>query len=134
MDVKSVFLNSDLSNEIYMRVLLEVESKEGTVWLLHKVLYGLKQASREWYLKLKKELEDIKFKRNDADHRIFTKNISGKLFVIAVYVDDFLLFSDDIKAVKLVKEKLSACFEMKDLGEAQWILQRELKGQKMKMV
>ena len=94
---------------------------------MRKALYGLKQASREWYLKLKKELEDIGFKRSDADHRIFTKNISGKLFVIAMYVNNFLLFSNDIEAVKLLKKKLSACFEMKDFGEAQWILQMRIK-------
>ena len=132
MSIKSAFLNSDLPNEIYMRVPPGVESEEGTIWLLRKALYGLKQASREWYLKLKKELEDIGFKRSDTDHGIFTKNISGQLFVIAVYVDDCLLFSDDIKAVKLVKEKLSARFEIKDLGEAQWILQMRIERSKDK--
>jgi len=47
MDVKSAFLNGDLESKIFMRILLGVEAKEGQVWLLHKVLYGLKQASRE---------------------------------------------------------------------------------------
>jgi len=53
MDIKSAFLNGDLENEIFMRILPGVETKKGQVWLLHKVLYGLKQESREWYLKLK---------------------------------------------------------------------------------
>jgi len=53
MNVKSAFLNRDLENEIFIRILLGVETKKEQVWLLHKVLYGLKQVSREWYLKLK---------------------------------------------------------------------------------
>jgi len=47
MDIKSAFLNGDLENEIFMRIPPGVKTKEGQVWLLHKTLYGLKQASRE---------------------------------------------------------------------------------------
>ena len=126
MDVKSAFLNGDLENEIFMRIPPGVEAKEGQVWLLHKALYGLKQASREWYLKLKGQLEELGFKRSDADHGVFTKIIDGKLFVIAVYVDDFLLFSSNISHIRTVKEDLKRCFEMKDLGEAKWILQMKI--------
>jgi len=50
----------------------------------------LKQASREWYLKLRGQLKELGFKRSDADHRVFTKIIDGKLFVIAVYFSAFL--------------------------------------------
>jgi len=88
------------------------------VWLLHKALYGLKQASREWYLKLKSQLEGLGFKRSNADHGVFTKNIKGRLLVIAVYVDDFLLFSSSIEDIKTVKSDLKMCFNMKDLDKA----------------
>jgi len=50
----------------------------------------LKQASREWYLKLRGQLKELGFKRSDADHRVFTKIIDGKLFVITVYFSAFL--------------------------------------------
>jgi len=66
MDVKSAFLNGDL--EIFMRIPPGVKAKEEQVWLLHKALYGLKQASREWYLELKGQLEELGFKRSNADH------------------------------------------------------------------
>jgi len=103
MDVKSAFLNGELENEIYMKILSGADAKEEQVWLLHKALYGLKQASRKWYLKLRGQLEGLDFKRSDADHRVFTKTISGKLFIIAVYVDDFLLFSGRINDIKAIK-------------------------------
>jgi len=47
MDIKSVFFNKELENEIYIKILSGANAKEGQVWLLHKALYGLKQASRK---------------------------------------------------------------------------------------
>jgi len=122
MDIKLAFLNRELENEIYIKILPGADTKEGQVWLLHKVLYGLKQASREWYLKLRGQLEELGFKRSNADHRVFTKIIDGKLFIIAIYIDDFLLFSRRIDNIKVIKGKLSKHFEIKDLEEAKWIL------------
>ena len=42
----------------------------------------------------------------------------GRLFVIAVYVDNFLLFSSDIDDIKAIKSDLKKCFDMKDLDQA----------------
>jgi hypothetical protein len=36
---------------------------------------------------------------------------------LALYVDDLLIFSKDLKALKIVKEKIYVMFEMKDLGK-----------------
>ena len=49
MDIKSVFLNGKLDEEIFMAPPPGSSCSEGFVWRLFKVLYGLKQASREWY-------------------------------------------------------------------------------------
>ena len=93
---------------------------------MHKALYRLKQASREWYLKLKGQLERLGFKRSEADHSVFTKDMMGRFFVIAVYVDNFLLFSSDIDDIKAIKSDLKGCFDMKDLDKAKWILQMKI--------
>jgi len=97
-----------------MKILPGVEAKEEQVWLLHKALYDLKQ---EWYLKLKEQLKELGFKRSDTNHGVFTKIIDGKLFVIAVYVNDFLLFLSNISHIRTVKKNLKRCFKMKDLEE-----------------
>ena len=133
MDVKSAFLNRDLENEIFMCIPEGVDSKGGEVWLLHKALYGLKQALREWYLKLRGELERMGFKRSEADHGVFTKVINGKIFIIAVYVDDFLLFSGSMEEIKRIKTRLGEIFEMKDLSEAKWILQIKIERSEMRL-
>ena len=61
MDVKSAFLNGLLDEEIYM------EQPQGfidpdhpnKVCLLHKAIYGLKQASRAWNLQFHGVLLDL---------------------------------------------------------------------------
>nr|GEV50907.1 retrovirus-related Pol polyprotein from transposon TNT 1-94 [Tanacetum cinerariifolium] len=53
MDVKSVFLNGKLKEEVYVKQPLGFESNEfpNHVYKLDKALYGLKQAPKAWYLK-----------------------------------------------------------------------------------
>jgi hypothetical protein len=52
MDVKTTFLNGDFEENIFMaqpKVFI-VEGKESMGYHLKKPIYGLKQASRKWYL------------------------------------------------------------------------------------
>jgi len=61
-----------------------------------------------------------------SNHGVFTKNDNGRLVIVAVYVDDFLVFSSNLDAIQHTKSELSSCFDMKDLGNAKWILQMEM--------
>jgi hypothetical protein len=51
MDVKSVFLNGPIKEEVYVEQPLDFEDEEypNHVYKLHKAIYGLKQALRAWY-------------------------------------------------------------------------------------
>ncbi|THG93569.1 hypothetical protein EW026_g7700 [Hermanssonia centrifuga] len=126
MDVKSAFLNGDLNEEIYMQCPPGFKAKDGNVWKLNKSLYGLKQASCEWYKRVCAEFKTMGFTRSDHDHAIFFKYEDGHLLIAAVYVDDMLLISDRMPAIQKLKSDLSTRFEMTDLGEAHWILNMEI--------
>lgn len=54
MGVKTAFLNGKLEEEIYMQqpVGSMVEGQEQKACKLQKSIYGLKQSSRQWYLKI----------------------------------------------------------------------------------
>jgi len=47
MDVKSVFLNRDLKEKIYMKIPPGQDRSKEHVWRLRKAVYGLKQALQE---------------------------------------------------------------------------------------
>jgi hypothetical protein len=55
MDVKSVFLNGVIQEDVYVRQPLGFESPKypDRVYKLSKALYEPKQASRAWYARLK---------------------------------------------------------------------------------
>jgi hypothetical protein len=64
MDVKSVFLNGYLQEEVYMTQPpgFELKGQEQKVCKLIKALYGLKQAPRAWYAKMDDYLRKVGFK------------------------------------------------------------------------
>jgi hypothetical protein len=48
-DIETTFLNADLQDEIYMRQPRGVWDRTPRVMRMLKIIYGLKQASREWH-------------------------------------------------------------------------------------
>jgi hypothetical protein len=50
----------------------------------------------------------------------------GEGVILCLYVDDILIFGTNLNVIKEVKEFLSQSFEMKDLGEADVILNIKL--------
>ncbi|CAI7793236.1 unnamed protein product [Closterium sp. NIES-54] len=68
MDVTTAFLNGVLEEEIFMAQPEGFDDGSGRVLRLKKALNGLKQAPRQWYLKLRGVLKEIGF---IADHSLF---------------------------------------------------------------
>ena len=66
MDVKTAFLNGDLYENVNMAQPkgFVVEGKENLGCCLKKSIYGLKQASRQWYLKFDETIRKFGFKEN----------------------------------------------------------------------
>ena len=65
--------------------------KKDLVFKLNKSIYGLKQASRQWYMKFDRIITQNGFKENTVDICIYLK-VSGSSYIFLVlYVDDILL-------------------------------------------
>lgn len=124
MDVKNAFLNSDIEETIYMVQLEKSESKDpqNIVCKLTKFIYGLKQASRPWYYKFHQVIFSFDFEMNIVDDCVYQKFNGSKYIFLVLYVDDILLDANDIGLLHETKRFLSKHFEMKDLGNASFIL------------
>ena len=128
MDVKTAFLNGDLQEDIHMiQPLGFVErGKEKMVCKLNKSIYGLKQASRQWFLKFDQVITSHGFTENKMDDCIYLKFKGSNFIFLILYVDDILLASSDLQLLVETKKILSTNFEMKDLGEAHYVLGIEI--------
>lgn len=58
---------------------------------LKKSLYGLKQASRQWNIKLTEALLAADYSPSVHNHSLFIGKEGTHLAMILVYVDDFLI-------------------------------------------
>ena len=101
---------------------------------LKKSIYGLKQASRQWYLKFDQTIRNFGFKENVEDNCVYAKFKNGKFIFLFLYVDDILLASSDVSLLLETKKFLSSKFDMKDLGEASFVLGIEIHRDRSKGV
>jgi len=124
MDVKTAFLNGDLEEEIYMDQPEGFVStgKENMVCKLKKSIYGLKQASKQWYLKFNDTITSYGFVENTVDRCIYMKVSESMFIILVLYVDDILLATNNVAMLHDVKKFLSNNFEMKDIGEASYVI------------
>ena len=100
--------------------------QEGKIYKLLKSLYGLKQAPKQWHEKIDKTLISAGFVVNEADKCVYYRYGGGEGVILCLYVDDILIFGKNINVIKEVKDFLSGNFEMKDMGEANVILNIKL--------
>jgi hypothetical protein len=112
MDVKTAFLHGKLQETVYMEQPTGYQ-QGNKVCKLNRALYGLKQAPRVWYQTMEQFLKLQGFQKIQADHSVF-KHSNGT--VVAVYVDDLLLFGADMSKIQALKTELSKEFDMTDLG------------------
>ena len=124
MDVKTAFLNGDLEEEVYMKQPEGFSSKDGEhlVCKLNKSIYGLKQASRQWYKKFHEVITSFGFEENIMDQCIYLKVSGSKVCFLVLYVDDILLATNDKGLLREVKQFLSSNFDMKDMGEGSYVI------------
>ncbi len=90
-DIKSAFLQGrSLEREVYIKPPKEYPTK-GVIWRLRKCLYGLNDASKQWYDELDSRFENLGFEQCCQDPAFYYYHEDGKLEgVTALHVDDFM--------------------------------------------
>ena len=128
MDVKTAFLNGDLEHSIYMEPPVGSADfgSHDILWKLQRSLYSLKQSSRAWYQKARDKFLKLDFICCNLDHSVFLYDDEEHFCIIALYVDDLMIVSSDMKTLNYKKRQLKDMFQMKDLGEIHWFLGMEI--------
>ena len=131
LDINNAFLHGGLSEEVYMDLPLgyhhERESlPSNPVFRLHKSLYGLKQASRQWYAKFSQFLLSTGFKQSATDHSMFIKRDDTSFLCLLVYVDDTIVVGNCSQTIESFKQILDGKFKLKDLGDLKFFLGLEV--------
>ena len=103
-----------------------MKGQENKVCKLLRSLYGLKQAPKQWHEKFDRTLTSAGFVINETDRCVYYRYGGGAGVILYLYVDDILIFDMNIDAINEVKSFLSKSFDMKDLGEADVILNIKL--------
>lgn len=98
IDVKTIFLNGDEKVEVYIDQLegFVIIGKLNLVCKLEKLIYELKQVSRQWYLKFNNAIIFYDCVENTVDQCIYMKVSRSKFITLVMYVNDILLIANDI--------------------------------------
>ncbi|KAL0355506.1 UNVERIFIED_CONTAM: Retrovirus-related Pol polyprotein from transposon RE2 [Sesamum radiatum] len=98
MDMKTVFLNSFVEEEVYMDQLegYTTVGEEQKVCCLQRSSYSLNQASFE-------VIQDCDFIKNEHDPCIYKKINGSSVPYLVLYVDDILLIGNDVKVLGDIK-------------------------------
>jgi hypothetical protein len=126
MDVKGAYLNGILKEIIFMQQAEGCEDRTGRVCCLVKTLYGLKQAGREWNKQLDEKLKSYGYKRLLTDPCVYIRREGEDFGIIAIWVDDSLLFASSDKMMAHMKETLQSAWQVTDLGEPSKIVGIEI--------
>lgn len=131
LDIFNAFLNGDLDEEIYMTLPPRYAARKGetfppnVVLKLQKSIYGLKQASRKWFLKFSSTLVGLGFRKSHSHQALFTR-MTGDVYVALLVYDDIVIASNNDEAVDQLKKDLSAAFKLRDLGPLKYFLGLEI--------
>lgn len=152
-DVVTAFLNGYLEEEVVMQVpdmlmslleklileknpIPEVKSKAqnmlkelragGNACRLNKALYGLRQAGRQWNIRLDAKLKKMGLTPTHGEPCLYQAHRERDVLLLLIYVDDILVTSQNVEWISEVKQQLAEDFEIKDLGPAEHCLGLEI--------
>uniref|UniRef100_A0A803QFR2 Reverse transcriptase Ty1/copia-type domain-containing protein n=1 Tax=Cannabis sativa TaxID=3483 RepID=A0A803QFR2_CANSA len=137
MDIDNAFLHGDLNEKVYKTLpkgyVHEGELPPNLFCLLHKSLYGLKQAYRQWFAKLSTTFLEHGFHQSAYDHSPFIKKSTTSFLALLVYVDDIVIANTNAAEATSFKAFLNSKFKLKDLGNLRFFLGLEIARSKVGM-
>jgi hypothetical protein len=127
MDITTAFLHGDLEEDIYIAQPKGYHQGDSTFSCkLHKSIYGLKQAGRQWNQKLKGVLVQFGFVPSSADPTLYVLHKAGQTAYLLTYVDDLLIVGQDLNLLHRIQAHIKAHFAATAMGPAKRFLGIEI--------
>ena len=107
VDVKAAYLQGDkINRDVYLTP--PDEFNQGQLWKLKKTIYGLCDAARAWYKRVKSELKSLGVTISPLDNSLFFWHVDDVLQgIICVYVDDFLFAGTQLFLDTIIKKLIN---------------------------
>ena len=89
-DIKAAFLQGkDLDRDVFLKPPKEANAV-GKLWKLRRCVYGLNDASRYWFMRVREELYKVGCKSSKADPTVFYFHCPSLEGLMVSHVDDFI--------------------------------------------
>ena len=132
MDVKSVFLNGIINEEVYVEQPPGFEDHQhpNHVYKLKKALYGHKQAPRQWYERISNFLLSNSYEREMIDKTLFIKKSNSEIILVQINVDDIIFCATKDSLCEEFVVVMQGEFEMFMMEELSFFLGLQVKQSK----
>jgi Reverse transcriptase (RNA-dependent DNA polymerase) len=128
VDVKTVFLNGELDEEVYVQIPRGIPGWPSRTKRLLKAMYGLKQAHKAWQIKISGDLIRIGFSVLKSVSCVFIKWFGTGVFILVLaYVDDFLMLSPSGVQLEEIYQAIASLYEIRRMKEVNLYLGVELR-------
>ena len=120
-DVDQAFVQSDVEEDVFLRLPKGCGDISGKFVRLIKSLYGLKQASRTWHAHLTKCLKRLGFEQYMTDVFVFRliEDHERVAITAVVHVDDIFAIGQKERCYRLCVD-LNQTIPVKNLGDLKW--------------
>ena len=121
IDIRAAFLQArELDREVYLLPPSDLR-EEGMLWKLKKPLYGLNDASRKFWLRVKKAFADFGLRRIEGDEALyFKRDEEGRLEgMISTHVDDFNMAGTD-NFLETITEKIKGTLDVSKVEDTKF--------------
>ncbi|KAH9667846.1 hypothetical protein KPL70_021200 [Citrus sinensis] len=129
LDVRNTFLHGQLKEIVYMEQSpgFTDQNLPDHVCLLHKSVYGLKEAPRAWFECLSLALLELGFTSCKVDHSLFIFHANDTLIFLLVYVNDVIITGNNPDRIQSIISHFSNRFVLKYLGLLSYFLEIEIR-------
>jgi hypothetical protein len=128
MDISTAYLHADVETDLYMEqpdgFKIMGEDGQPLVCKLHKSIYGLKQAGRNWNKLLDAWLKNHNMEVSGSDPCLYVYQGTNPddFLALGMYVDDLITIDNNPELRGALVEEMRKSFKLVDLGQAKWIL------------